>query len=112
MTKQEILDYITAEYADDLEMVGVKLENTQRHLFYVIDDAYHGETDRDQKRIANRQTRRLIRDRSDFVGIPAPVWPDEQPAAPAAGNILPDPIPASVVNEGQSAIPMIDGEEE
>lgn len=66
MTRQEVLDYITATHGDALQDAGVELTDTPENLFYVLNDAmlYENVGDQAQQDVADAKVASLIADKT------------------------------------------------
>lgn len=66
MTRQQVLDYITATHGDDLQAVGIELTDTPENLFYILYDVmiYEGAGDAAQEAEADRKVAQLIADKT------------------------------------------------
>lgn len=66
MTRQQVLDYITATHGDDLQAAGIELTDTPENLFYVLYDVmiYEAAGDAAQEAVADRKVAQLIADKT------------------------------------------------
>lgn len=73
MTRTDLLAYLAEKHGKALQDVGVELTDTQSTLAYILHDALTGDTDTQQKEIADREVARLITDKSAALPIPPEV---------------------------------------